>query len=678
MRRLALAVAGIAFAAGLPAQAAVTARTISLGNELVRRDWTADQGVVRTTALVDRRTGRNWITANGATAAGLPTDWTYASADVHPHEVVLHFTGTDGSTMVQDVVLRPHSAVFETSTTVTAGVAPLRLDAWSLDQVAVPGSVEVQTYHGGSDWRDDYRVTSSHVGDFDDEGEVLRTDDGHGAGVFLVSERRSGVASRAFRSFGTVGVGVDLRRDAFDFGPLRTDPPDYNRLDNPAYPVPVRARTVAPLGSLRLGRAYTGVYSGGAEEAGFAFARDFAKATPAYPRTVGLNSFHPWSHGAGMSDQNLRKQALLAKRLGVETLMLDDQWQGGTGGESGDWRFDPARFPDRDRNGVPDFVTWLHGQGMTLGLWMSLVEFNKDSATYKQHPDWVCAPTGVVTSQIQDDAGLGVWDATNPQLQTYLLGTVDRLVKAYDVRELKLDFQSWVDCGTHDYLDYEDAFIGMVKEIERRHPHLTVELDETNDQRAWPFESAVLGPSWFDNGHLHGSTKTAKELHDLWVAAPWLPTTSIGFGFLDGTLDATHPASYLAPLGVLSHLTFWTDQAKIPVAQRPEVAWWMHWCRAHRADLAGAAYELTAKDPIDGASPMVLEPWNGDHGLVFAFFQRSGSVTVHLHGVKASTRYRLTDVRTGRVLRTATGAQLARLPLSGKASTAQVLTVTPL
>jgi hypothetical protein len=470
---------------------------------------------------------------------------------------------------------------------------------------------------------------------------------------------------------------VDLARDAFDFGPLKTDPPDYNRLDNPAYPVPVRARVLGPGQSLRLGRAFTGVYSGGAEEAGFAFTRDFAQVAPGYVRSVGVNSFHPWNHGPGMSDANLRKQALLAKRLGAESFLLDDQWQGGPGGESGDWNFDPARFPDRDQDGMPDFVTWLHRQHLQLGLWMSLVEFHKDSTTYKRHPDWVCAPTGLATSQVEDDAGLGVWDATNPGLQAYLLGTVDRLVKAYDVRELKLDFQAWVDCGSHDYLDYEDAFLAMVREIERRHPHVTVQLDETNDQRAWPFESAAVGPSWFDNGHLHGSTKQAKLLHDLWVASPWLPTSSIGFGFLDGTLDAKSSAGYLTPMALLSHLTFWTDQAKIPAPARTEVAWWLRWYRAHRGDLAGASYELTSKDPLDGRSAMVLEPWNSDHGELFAFFQTATAITVHVRGVAPTTSYRVTDVRTRQVVATATGAALAHLTLRGKARSARVLSITP-
>src|SRR5690349_15061631 len=103
MRRLALVVAGIAFAAGLPAHAAGTARTISLGNELVRRDWTADHGVVTTTALVDRRTGRNWISAAGPTDEVLPADWTFASVDARPREVVFHYAGAGGAALVQDV-----------------------------------------------------------------------------------------------------------------------------------------------------------------------------------------------------------------------------------------------------------------------------------------------------------------------------------------------------------------------------------------------------------------------------------------------------------------------------------------------------------------------------------------------------------------------------------------------
>src|SRR5439155_3997053 len=119
---------------------------------------------------------------------------------------------------------------------------------------------------------------------------------------------------------------------------------------------------------------------------------------------------------------------------------------------------DPARFPDTDGDGTPDFVTYLHGKGLGLGLWMSPLEFNGASTTYAAHPDWACAPVGDLSAQIPDDAGLGVWDATNTKFQDYLLGVIDRLVRDYDVREFKFDFATWVDCAPHDYADYEDAY----------------------------------------------------------------------------------------------------------------------------------------------------------------------------------------------------------------------------
>ena len=344
--------------------------------------------------------------------------------------------------------------------------------------------------------------------------------------------------------------------------------------------------------------------------------------------------------------------------------MLDDQWQGGTGGESGDWQFDPARFPDSNGDGRPDFVDYLHQQGVGLGLWMSPVEFNMASQTYAAHPDWACAPIGDVTAQAPDDAGLGVWDATNPAFQDYLLGVIDRLVATDDVREFKFDFMAWVDCADHDYADYEDAFVSLVRTMEQRHPDVTFELDETNDQRAWPFESASLGPSWFDNGHLHGSTAVAKLLHDVWSAAPWVPPATLGLGVYDGTLTGPYAGAAgvdaLFPLAMLTHATFWTDLTTLSADQRAETAWWIRWYAAHRAELGPAVYELTGTDPIDGQSWAAWQPWSGDAGYVFAFRQAGGpdTMSLALHGVDPHRTYAVTDVRTGERLGVYRGAQL--------------------
>jgi hypothetical protein len=693
--------------------ATVGEASATLTDGIVTRRWTWPRGHVQTVDLTGPGSPRSLLRPGPdfqLTAAGVTTSsldhWTLLSARPVPPPalpdrpasgdgaaILFRFSLLDAATASVDVeldrlvVLHPRQAVFETTTTLISHGAALRVSAYTLDEVTAvdaAGRAQVQAYNGGSDWRDDYRHVSSPRGVFDVEGEVARF--GAPAGFFLVAQRRGGLMSRVGRdAAGRCWVGVDWARDLFDWGPLRSSPPDYNRQSNPLYPLAVRARLLRPGATLDLGTSYLGVYAGGGAEAAATFARDFVVADePAFARSVDVNTFHPWGHGAGMSDANLRKQVLVAKRLGVETFMLDDQWQGGAGGESGDWRFDPARFPDSDHDGRPDFVDFLHARGLQLGLWMSPLEFNPASKTYAAHPDWACAPTGDVTARIPDDAGLGVWDATNPAFRSYLLGVVDRLVRVDDVREFKFDFMAWVDCGAHDYADYEQAFVELVRAMQQRHPRVTFELDETNDQRAWPFESAALGPSWFDNGHLHGSGPVAKLLHDIWSAAPWVPAWSIGAGLYDGTLAGPYRGArgvdFLFPLAMLGHVTFWSDLRRLTQTQRRETAWWIRWYRAHRMSFGPAVYELTAHDPLDGRSWAAWQPWSGRRGYVMAFRQSGGParLRLRLHAVVPGRRYAVTEVRTGRRVAVWPGRRLrAGLPVALSRFHAEVLSIRP-
>ncbi|MFL5895229.1 MAG: alpha-galactosidase [Thermoleophilaceae bacterium] len=705
------------------ARASVETGVATLTNGRITRSWKTTGGVT-TTALRRGRHGTNWSngrspdfrltldgvdtsstsgwTLTGVTARREPFDKSRPDRDRGVQLVFDYGLDPVGLITLERVyTLRSDAGAIGVSSALHNGSpAPLRVGAYSLDEITSGSHVtaDVLTYHEGSDWRDDYRVAQTEKGSFDDEGEVARFDDGNGAGWFFVSERRSGTPSRVGRDGGGRSfAGVDNARDVLDAGPIFTDPPNYNRVDNPAYPAPVRNRTVPPLSDLRLGRAYTGVYAGGEQGAAAAFVPDFtSNEMPRFDRTVGLNTFHPWSHSPDLSDNpKLREQVLRAKALGLESFMIDDQWQGGANGESGDWHWDAeagdgdvARFPDTDNNGQPDFVEFVHAQGLRLGLWMSPLEFNQNSKTYKQHPDWVCTPTGDVTSQIPDDAGLGVWDVTNRGFQDYLSGVVDRLIHDYDVREFKFDFMAWADCPPHDYLDYEDAFVALVRRFQTNHPDVTFELDETNDQRAWPFESVALGPSWFDNAHGHGvGTKQSKLLHDVWTAAPWIPPSTIGFGTYDGTLQPPYTVDYLFPISMLSHITTWGDLTKIDepgsTANADETAWWTDWYKAHRDDLAGLVYENTNKDPLDGRGWAAFQPWHGGHGYVFAFRQADdGPATrdIRLYGLRPSRDYLVTNVRTGAVLGTFSGAALMAdgLPVTLSSDySAAVLSVDP-
>jgi hypothetical protein len=701
-------------ATALHVQAATGAATATVGGDratlsdgLISRAWrilSGPAGGFETVQLDDVAHGRHWATAAGApdfslTIDGVPLTsaqgWSsvVATPSVAPGVASITFVATTlpspavpaGIAVTRTYTLHAGSAAMSVTASVHDGTpVPLRIGAWSIDEVTgtSPGTAEVDAYRGGSDFTTSFHTATTETsGSFDDEGEVLRADRG-GAGWFIVTQRRGGAMSRvgaaasagAWRTY----AGVDPARDLLDLGPITAPNSDDNRVTNPAYPVPVRQRTVLPLEDMSLGSAYTGVYTGGSQEAAAALAgeADAHGATAALPRSIDLNTFHPWGHGAGLSDANLRPQAQLAKQLGIETFMLDDQWQGSS---SGDWLWDQQRFP-LDTNGVPTFVDFLHSLGLNLGLWMSPMEFNMSSATYAAHPDWACAPTGDASAQIPNDAGLGVWDASNPGLIAHLTAVVDHLIAADGVTEFKFDFLTWLDCPPHDYLDYEDAFVAWVRSLQQRHPHVAFEVDETNDQRTWPFESVSLGTSWFDNDHT--STPVQKQLHDVWSAAPWIPTSTLGVGLYDGTLVAPYTSSFLMPLAMLTHVTFWTDLTRIPAADQADTAWWLSWYTQHRGELSGVVFNLTpSDDPLDGKSWAAFQPWAGDHGYVFAFRQGGAgtSITLPLHGVDAATLYTLTDVRTGTPLGEATGAQLtAGLAITLPSPwTAQVIAVAP-
>jgi hypothetical protein len=591
------------------------------------------------------------------------------------------------------VTLHQGSPVFDIALTMSS-VLPHAISSVRFDQLpAGDGAVEVDRYVGGSDWRDDFRVVTAATGSFDAEGEVAAS-----GGFFLVTERRGGAMSRVGRDAAGLWGGVDWARDLADLGPIQSESvgpvtvtdPNSNRVENPAYPVPVRARRTPPnAAGYSLGRVASGLVCDEDPQAAAATYASWLAGVrePAFPRQVTLNSFHPWGHSAEFNEQTILAQAQIAAQLGIDTIILDDQWQGGPGGESGDWRWDRKRFPDG-----PGVVKKLASMGLRTGLWMSPAEFNKASQTFKAHPTWACTPTGTVTSRIPDDAGLGVWDLNQPAVRAYLTSVIDRIVNVWGVHYFKFDFQTWVDCPPHDYNDYEQAFVGWVDGLEAEHPDVTFEFDETNDQRMWAFESAARGPSWFDNGHDHTDQNgnpvlpPAQILHDVWSAAPWIPSSTIGAGLYDDdVLSKGYSVDYLMPIAALTHITFWTDLTKLTDAQRSETAWWLAWYHQNASTLAGAVYNLTstsdAADPRDDVQAAAFQTWDaaGDGGFLFAFRQSGDAPIVSLHGLAAGHTYTLTDVRTGAVLGTFTSAQLSggvAVPLPS-AHTAAVYRIAP-
>ena len=62
----------------------------------------------------------------------------------------------------------------------------------------------------------------------------------------------------------------------------------------------------------------------------------------------------------------------------------------------------PPRFPDDSFAAVREAIA-----PMKLGLWMSPMHFNPASTTFKAHPEWACAPLGLVADAARTTYYLG-------------------------------------------------------------------------------------------------------------------------------------------------------------------------------------------------------------------------------------------------------------------------------
>ncbi|MDZ4861011.1 MAG: alpha-galactosidase [Candidatus Hydrogenedentes bacterium] len=70
--------------------------------------------------------------------------------------------------------------------------------------------------------------------------------------------------------------------------------------------------------------------------------------------------------------------------FGWNHLAIDDGWQQSLG----DWEADAERFP----NGMKHVADYIHGKGLTAGLWLAPFKVSADSALAKAHPEWLRMP----------------------------------------------------------------------------------------------------------------------------------------------------------------------------------------------------------------------------------------------------------------------------------------------
>ncbi|HET7483726.1 MAG TPA: alpha-galactosidase [Actinomycetota bacterium] len=698
--------------------ATVTDDGIVAGNAMIERTW--DRAAFATTALVDKRqatvtagsaqdfsiqVGKVWVpstafAATGVTVTdignGLRLSIELVGPGIDATRVVEVYDGIAG--MRTQTILNP--------------LGPLVIAGATLDNAAVGSDVAatVNAFRAGADWRDPdwsgppfslgdahggtWRAsTSGDVGEsVSAPGEWISSRSGD-ASLFMVMERNDFPSSRASYDGATESLVVDLARDVISLGPLEED----GHIENPT-DAPARNRALVPGQAFSLPASFTGFGASTGDEPWQFYKYLTERRLAPYDHDVTFNSNgtdnNAISTGA-KDDMNLdmvNTVAPKAKRLGVDTFILDDGWQAISGDWFPDcpdhpeprWDGDPnskfrPRFPDCNFDAVRQAIA-----PMKLGLWMNPMHFNFHSEIYAAHPEWACAPVGHALSaadRLQEgsgssEAGLGTW---GPDAIPWVESRIRNAIENWGVRYFKFDFLVWLDCaGQGDMYDYHDRFVAMLDRLRADHPAVTFQIDETNDYRLFPFDSVTRGPSWFQNG----SPDYGHLLHNLWNLSPFIPTFSLGQHFLGNGSDvAKVPTGTLMAAAFPSHMTFFSDLRKLPDEVVDRAAPWIDFYKTYRSELGGMAYPLLADPLEDGWT--ALQTWDPEagRGALLAFRQSSPDATkqISLANVPAGRTFDLIEAPTGTVVGTATSAELsAGIQVSiPQADGAEVLVVVP-
>jgi melibiase-like protein len=698
--------------------ARVDGTDIVLGNDLVERSW--DASAFATTSMTDKRgTPKTWSADRPdfellVGAARVPSDL-FSVADVSLEDLgrgiraTMHLTapGIDATRVAEAY---EGIAGFRTQTTLRP-TAPLALRGASFEEAAVGSEVSatIHAFRAGADWRDpgyegpQFTLGDAHPGTWRDSRTAGRGENlagpaqwisvaGGDRSLFMVMERNDWPSSRAAYQDGIASLDADFSRDVIILGPLE----ENGHIENPS-DGPGRHHAVAPGASFELPAAFTGFGNGAGDEAWQFYKYLTERRLEPYDKDVTFNSngtdSNAISTGAkdDMNYEKILQVAPIAKRLGVDTFILDDGWQA----ISGDWypdcpdhpeprwdgtatsKFRP-RFPDCTFQAVRDAIA-----PMKLGLWMNPMQFHPDSETFKAHPEWACAPVGDATALANtadkegssNEAGIGTW---GPDAIPHIESRIREAIEEWGVRYFKFDFLVWLDCaGQGDLYDYQDRFVGMLDRLQGDYPHVTFQTDETNDYRLFPFLSVARGPSWFQNG----TPEPNVLLHNLWNLSPFVPAWSLGQHFLGGNAFRRYPVDTLMAAALPSHMTYFSDLTALPsdVVDRARI--WTDFYRAHRDLLAGMTYPLL-DDPL-GKGWTALQSWNPEtaSGALYAFRQQDSSPTksIALQNVPPGRTFDLVEAPTGTKVGTVTSAQLSNgititLP---NTDTAKVLLVVP-
>ena len=194
------------------------------------------------------------------------------------------------------------------------------------------------------------------------------------------------------------------------------------------------------------------------------------------------------------TEQKLLSLAKAAADLGVELFVVDDGWFGSREDDTtslGDWTVNTRKLP----NGLASLSKKIHNLGLLFGLWCEPEMVSKQSALYREHPEWMVALPDRAPSPGRNQYLL---DLTREDVRDYLFKALSTIWNMAEVDYVKWDMnRPFSDMHSNSASFRQDEFnhryiLGLYDLLERfikAFPHVL-------------FESCASGGNRFDLGML--------------------------------------------------------------------------------------------------------------------------------------------------------------------------------
>ena len=230
-------------------------------------------------------------------------------------------------------------------------------------------------------------------------------------------------------------------------------------------------------------------------------------------------------------EQKLNNLFGQAKNLGVDLFLLDDGWFGNRYPRNndkaglGDWQANRAKLP----GGIPALVKGANEQGVDFGIWIEPEMVNPESELARKKPHWILRLPDREPYLFRHQL---VLDLTNPEVQDFVLGVIDGLMK----ENPNIRFMKW-DCNSpitnifsphlkarqgNLYVDYVRGLYAVLNRVQTRYPKLYMMLCSGGGGRC-DFEAL----KYFTEFWCSDNTDPVERIYIQWAFSHFMPAKAI-------------------------------------------------------------------------------------------------------------------------------------------------------